>query len=135
MIKRSKPVEIDFKEEDIPDTYCLKCKAVGVYVLLKPRLYLQNEIVTDDENWRQCYRCGDLVENYNVRHDNNKLVPFSEPVNNPFDFGVSEIGGVTKRKLDYEDEEDIADDVKRELKKGSILLSYSNDMMTDNEND
>jgi hypothetical protein len=133
-IERGKPVDIDFEHTEDSKTYCQHCLKVNVYSLLKPRLYEKGEMpLSDDENWLQCYRCGKVTERYNLRYDNNRLVPFSEPSDDPFDFGQSSIQIVKGRNLEEEANKRFDDDfdyikddnLKNELRKGNILLSYS----------
>jgi hypothetical protein len=125
-IKRSKAKEIDFKEVHEEPTFCQHCSKVGVISKLQARLYGKDEIPIDDENWLMCYRCGRLVEIYNIKHESERLKGFTEPSDDPFDFGRSEILGIKrdlKKPKDYDDIKD--DNLRNELRKGSILLEYS----------
>ena len=129
-IKRSPPKEIDFKQGDQDEpTFCQHCAKVGLQIRLEPRLYGKDEIPYDDENWKQCYRCGRLVEIYNIKYESERLSGFTEPSDDPFDFGNSQISGLKKRDIhrdkDKEYEEIKENELKQELRHGSILLNYS----------
>ena len=138
LIKRSKVNEVDFFEQDNEQeiTHCQNCKSVGIISVLQGRLYGENEEPSsDDENWKQCYKCGKIVEIYNVQHENDKLKGFTEPVENPFDFGQNQVDGLTNRRSNMkkrkqeEDYDYIKDsEIKAQLKHGDILLDYSESM-------
>ena len=107
---------------------------------MKPRLYQSEEIPTDDENWLMCYRCGKVTPIHDVRYDNDKLVPYSEPSDNPFDFGPAMLSSKPRdleeeanRKFeeDFSEVQDI--NLRNELRKGNILLSYSESDNADTE--
>ena len=44
----------------------------------------------DNENFRQCYNCGDVVPIYEVKHE-PKVRDFVETTDNPFDFNSEKI--------------------------------------------
>lgn len=134
-IKRSKINEIDFTgdDEDEPVTYCQNCIKVGLYERLQPRRYDKDALVgTDDENWRQCYRCGRIVEIYNIKYETERLRGFTEPSADPFDFGKANISGTklrrdeNKKKTQMEDYSYIKEpEIRAALRSGSILVHYS----------
>ena len=130
-IKRSKVKDVDFRigDDEQERIYCQHCSEVGVISKLQPRLYGEGEIPYDDENWKMCYRCGRLTEIYNIKHETERLQGFTEPSDDPFDFGNSQISGIKTRdvhKPKVDDYEDIKDEnLKSELRKGSILVEYS----------
>ena len=80
----------------------------------------------EHENWKQCYRCGRLVEIYNIKYETDKLRGFTEPSDDPFDFGKAQISGIKRDIRKPKEYEDIKDEnLRNELRKGSILLEYS----------
>jgi len=72
--------------------YCQQCINAGVKSPLQKRMYRFNEktkqveIITDSdqEKFRQCYNCGDVVPVYEVKLE-PKIEDFIETSDNPFD--------------------------------------------------
>lgn len=79
--------------ENKEDSFCQSCWAVGIKSTLQKWLYRFNhetkkmEAITDpdNENWRQCYTCGDIVPIYEVKAE-PRITDFVETTDNPFDY-------------------------------------------------
>ncbi len=113
----------------------------NVRSVLGNRIYFPDKsgdivIPPDTDNWRQCYECGSIYPRYNVKQE-SELVDVVEALHNPHGFGNGVIVGVgeahkfdrtgmrqykRKRKQDLSYIKD--DDLRRELEKGSKLISY-----------
>lgn len=131
--------EGDNDNDDSIKSYCKHCLEFGFKVQLKNRIYPEEEpIPIDHENWKQCHECGLIVPFYELEKEAS-IKDVVETVDNPFDVGTSflgidkrtSVGGKNARKKRERQRQldDIKDDeVKRELKKGSTLLSYSKEM-------
>jgi len=123
---------IEFLDEtDI--RYCRHCLDYGFSSVLKNRVYPEGEpIPSDHENYLQCHECGSIVPVHETEKEAT-LKDIVSTTDNPFDAGKSFLG-IDSRKLrkkrkqkdsfDYIED----DDVKRELKKGHTVLSYSEEM-------
>lgn len=137
--RRSRYGIVDFSEGDNDDndsekiSYCKHCLEYGFMVPLKNRIYPDNEpIPVDHDQWRQCHKCGLMILVYELEKEAS-IKDVVETVDNPFDIGTSFLGIdsrlAKKRKRLRNKEKDFDyindDDLKRELKKGSTLLSYS----------
>lgn len=131
MIRRSGIEIIDFTEYDENIRYCKSCLEYGFQVALKNRLYENNQIAVDHEDWLQCYQCGSIYSVNEVQQE-AKIKDVVEKIENPLDIAKNEFLGVDSRKSarkkrerkhDYDWIKD--EDLKRELRKGAILESYS----------
>lgn len=139
-IKRSNIEIVDFNEGDYTDdnddtkkSYCKHCEQYGFKIPLKNRIYSEGPIPPDHDQFRQCHECGTIVPVYELE----KEAPIKDVVetsDNAFDIGKNEILGVDsrsakrrKRLKDKQQDFDYIndDDLKREMKKGSTLISYS----------
>jgi len=112
--------------------YCKHCLEYGFQVSLRNRLYPDNQIAIDHENWKQCYQCGSIYP-VNELQKESKIKDIVETVDNPHDFGKSEFLAVDvrrrRKRLEQFDDDGINDeDVKRELRQGRTLLSYSEEI-------
>lgn len=140
-IKRGGVMALHSKEEveEKRIRYCTRCEELfGVEARLGPRIMPLDEATgkpipkpTDYELWLECRNCGTVY----AKHE-TKAEPVLDSVikakDNPFDKG--KIKGVEKRKKiskrgnnprvkQHEDMKD--EDLQRDLKSGSILVSYS----------
>jgi hypothetical protein len=128
---------VDFYEDDDERkiAVCSRCLKFGIESVLKNRIYPDNQIPVDHENWLQCYNCGLIVPIYELQKE-SQIKDVVETIDNPFDIGTSflgidkrtSVGGKNARKKKERQKEldDIKDDeVKRELAKGNTLLSYT----------
>jgi hypothetical protein len=132
--RRSKVGMIDFSENEFRDdeqvSYCKHCQEYGFKVRLRNRIYPDNEpIPVDKDNWKQCLDCGTIYPVYELEKE-SQIKDVVETVDNPFDIGKSFLGidsrKARKKRERQRELDDINDeDLKRELKKGSTLLSYS----------
>ena len=113
------------------ESYCENCKQVGVNSRLQKRVYRfndKNEPVVDttaDENFVQCYTCGNVVPIYEVKHE-PKLADFVEITDNPFD----SINSNKMEVLNQSANEAIADKrnpIKRKYKQKKEFISSVND--------
>ena len=121
-------------------SYCEDCLKVKILSPLKHRIYLdENGKITnpapDANKWKQCWTCGLIVAVYEVKQE-SKLDTLTEPRNNPFKFGNSEVSteesrkfdrtGKTqhKRKFKQDLEQYKEEDIKQALRKGQRLDSY-----------
>jgi hypothetical protein len=121
-------------------SYCEDCLKVKILSPLKHRIYLdQNGKITnpgpDANKWKQCWTCGVIVGVYEAKQE-AELDTLTEPRDNPFKFGNSEVHtgesrkidrtGKTqrKRKLKQDLSEYKEEDVKEALRKGKTLVSY-----------
>jgi len=138
MISRPSNYEIvDFngdKEDDDSISYCKHCEKFGFKVPLRNRIYPNNEpIPPDQDQWRQCHECGSIVPIYELEME-PAINDFVETIDNPFDNAKGTMLGIDNRKAsrkkkqkpnyDYIKDEDL----KRELRKGNTLISYSESM-------
>ena len=143
-IKRSHIEIVDFNEGDYIDgnddskkSYCKHCEQYGFKSILRNRIYPNIEpIPVDHDQWRQCHECGLIVPIYELQKE-SEIKDVIETTENPFDSAKDQflgtdnrtsVGGKKARKkrerqkeFDYIND----DDLKRELRKGSTLLSYS----------
>jgi hypothetical protein len=138
-IKRSHIEIVDFNEGDYIDdnddskkSYCKHCLEYGFKIPLRKRIYQNEPIPSDHDQWRQCHECGLIVPVYELQKE-SEIKDVVETVENPFDIAKNEFLGTdsrsAKKRKRLKDKQDFDyindDDLKRELKKGSTLLSYS----------
>jgi len=128
---------VDFnvdKEDDDSISYCKHCEKFGFKVPLRNRIYPNNEpIPPDQDQWRQCHECGSLVPIYELEVE-PVINDFVETIDDPFDNAKNTMLGVASRtvrrkkrqKLDFDHIKEL--DLKKDLKKGYTLLSYSESM-------
>jgi hypothetical protein len=126
----------DYSENERRVSYCRKCLEYGFRIPLKNRLYPKGQpIPPDNENWLQCYQCGDIVPIYEKQNE-PVIQDFVETVDNPFDIAKDEFLVVDSRKARTRDRKkkemfgDINDpDLKRELASGQTkLISYTENL-------
>jgi len=137
-IKRSNIEIVDFGEGDYTDdnddtkkSYCKHCLEYGFKVPLQNRIYQNEPIPPDDERskWVQCHDCGLIVPIYELEKE-SQIKNVVDTLESPFELG-SDFLGVDSRKLGKkkrkQNEYDYIQDeqLKQELRKGSTLLSYS----------
>jgi hypothetical protein len=131
---------VDFSSEEFKEdetiSYCKHCLEFGFKVPLKNRIYPEGEpIPPDHENYKQCHECGLIVPVYELEKEAS-IKDVVETSDNAFDIGKSFLGvdsRKARRKARKKEElfSDIQDeDLKRELRKGHTLLSYSEDQPT-----
>jgi hypothetical protein len=130
---------IDFSDDEFRDdeqaSYCKHCLQFGFKVPLQNRIYPEGEHVpADKDQWKQCLDCGSIYAVYELEKE-SQIKNAVEPISSPFDSGVEFLGVDSrasrrkKRKRQQDDYDYINDeDLKRELRKGSTLLSYSEEM-------
>ena len=121
----------DEKEEEV--RYCKTCIEFNVYSPLKNRLYENNEMEIDHENWLQCYSCGSIYAVNEVQKEAT-IKDVVEKIDNVHEIAKSQFLGVNPRKrknrLQQEDEYgDIKEpELKAELRNGHELISYSEEI-------
>ena len=76
-------------------SYCEDCLKVKILSPLRHRIYLdENGKITnpapDANKWKQCWTCGLIVGVYEAKQE-VELDTLTEPRNNPFKFGNSEV--------------------------------------------
>jgi hypothetical protein len=137
-IRRSHIEIVDFNEGDYIDdnddtkkSYCKHCLEYGFKVPLKNRIYQNEPIPVDHDQWRQCHECGLIVPVYELQKE-SEIKDVVETVDNPFDIGKSFLGidsRSARRKMKKKKElfGDINDpDLKREQASGQTqLISYT----------
>jgi hypothetical protein len=121
-------------------SYCQDCLNVGVLSKLKHRIYLdENGRITspapDADKWKQCWECGAIVGVYEAKLEAD-IETLTEPRDNPFKFGNTEVRTEESRKFDRTGKtqrkkklkQDLSqhkeEDIKAALRKGSTLVSY-----------
>jgi hypothetical protein len=133
--RRPKVGVIDFSDdefgEDEPKSYCKHCLEYGFQVPLQNRIYPEGEPVpADKDQWKQCLDCGSIYAAYELEKE-SQIKNVVETIDSPFDSGVEFLGvdsrKSSRKKRKQDDDYDYIndEDLKRELKKGSKLLSYS----------
>jgi len=138
--RRSTYGYVDFGEDDNHEkiSYCKNCLEYGFMVPLKSRIYADNEpIPVDHDQWKQCHTCGLIVPVYELQKE-SEIKDVIETSDNPFDISKNQFLGLDtrksarKRKKQKDNQKDFDwipdEEIKRELKKGSTLLSYSEEM-------
>jgi hypothetical protein len=123
-----------YKEQGEAISYCPTCAKGGIKQKMEERIYLPNEfgktIIPADANlWRQCHRCGLILPIYNLKHE-GRLKSELVVQTNPFDKGKTagiQANRLGKSKRGKQSEEDFYqdEDLKREIRKGSQVLGYS----------
>ncbi len=140
MIRRSRAEIVDFSSDDNEKiiSYCKHCLEYNLKVPLKNRIYPDNQIPVDHDQFLQCHNCGLIVPVYEIEKEAT-IKDVVETIDNPFDQGKSflgidsrtSIGGKNARKKRDRQRalDDIKDpDLKHELASGQIvLISYSED--------
>jgi len=132
-------IEGIYTEEDLEDNEeleklnCPFCIKVGLHIPLGPKILMPNEVKQPDyENWLQCSRCAEIIPIYQAEKEES-IKDEVTTIQNPFEESKGEVLGAHrkgKRKnrkdtdLDWIHDEDL----KRKLKHGSTLLSYSEEM-------
>ena len=124
--ERSEIGIMDFTEDEKEIRYCKRCLEFNVNSVLRNKLYENNQVEIDHENWLQCHHCGTVYAVNEVQKEAS-IKDVIEKIDNPYEIAKNQFLGVNPRKrrnrLQQEDEfED--DDVERELKKGSTLIDY-----------
>jgi hypothetical protein len=126
---------VDFSDDEFRDeqvSYCKYCLDYGFEVPLQSRIYAEGvPVPADKDQWRQCIDCGTVYAIHEIEKE-SKIKNAVEPISSPFDSGVEFLGVDSrtsrrkKRQRKQDDYDYINDeDLKRELKKGGKLLSYS----------
>jgi hypothetical protein len=136
LIKRSSIEIVDFNEDDYIDdnddakkSYCKHCLEYGFKVPLRNRIYQNEPIPSDHDQWRQCHKCGLIVPIYELEKEAS-IKDVVETVVHPFDAGKDFLG-IDSRKLKKRTQKDGMDyinddDLKRELASGQTrLISYT----------
>jgi hypothetical protein len=132
---------VDFSEGDYIDdnddckkSYCKHCLEYGFKVPLKNRIYQNEPIPVDHDQWRQCHECGLIVPIYELQKEAS-IKDVIETVENPFDIGTSflgidkrtSVGGKNARKKRERQKELDAiqnKDIKMELQKGNQVTIH-----------
>jgi len=126
-IERSIIGIMDFSEDDEEIRYCKKCLEHNVYSPLRNRLYEDNQVEIDHENWLPCYSCGEIYSINEVQKEAT-IKDVIEKIDNAHEIGKNQFLGVDpRRKKQVEDEYEYIKEpeLKAELRNGSELISYS----------
>ena len=122
-------------------SYCQDCLKVKILSPLRNRVYLDDDgkianPAPDADKWRQCWTCGAIVGVYETKLE-VELDTLTEPRDNPFKFGTSQVMSGESRKVDktgntqrkkkftQDLEQYKEEDIKQALRKGSKLVSYT----------
>ena len=130
----SEPISGNIITKEIP-AYCPKCAILHFQSRLQPRVYREDELIAgqlpyDHNQWLQCYNCGVSVPKHDIPNK-GELTTDIEPIRSKFSIeNVNERLEKPKHRRGFneriEREDDIKDpEVKKALKKGAKLLSYS----------
>lgn len=124
---------MDFTEDEPEQVqYCKHCLEFNVYSPLKDRIYPDGqEVQPEKENWRMCYECGSVYAVYELEKQSkikNAVETISSPLESGSEFLAVDFRNRKKRLQEFDDDGINDDDVKRELRKGDTLLSYSEEM-------
>ena len=132
--ERSKPQIMDFTEDEKEEVrYCKRCLEFNVHSPLKNRLYENNQVEIDHENWLQCHHCGSIFAVNEVMREAT-IKDVIEKIDNPHEISKNQFLGVNprrkKNRLEQEDEyEEIKErELVAELRNGSELISYSEEI-------
>lgn len=129
---------VDFYEDDSVDerkiAVCSRCLKFGIESVLKNRIYPDNQIPIDHDQWLQCHNCGLVVPIHEAKIEPTikNIIETSEPsevAKNQF-LGVDNRtieNKKGKKRLEQFEYDDINDqDLKRELASGQTkLISYT----------
>lgn len=125
---------MNFSEDDTEEIrYCKRCLEFNVYSPLKNRLYENNQVEIDHENWLQCFHCGSVYAVNEVQKE-PMIKEVIEKINNAHEISKNQFLGVNprrkKNRLEQDDEYEVIKEpeLKAELRSGSELISYSEDM-------
>jgi hypothetical protein len=132
---------IDFSDDEFKDdeqvSYCAHCLQYGFKVPLQNRIYPEGKPVpADKDQWKMCLDCGNIYAVYELEKE-SQIKDVAETIQSPFDsvvdfLGIDRrvLGKKSRKRKQQQDDYDYVndDDLKRELKKGSKLLSYSEEM-------
>lgn len=126
---------VDFTEDEKEEVrYCKRCLEFNVYSPLRNRLYENNQVEIDHENWLQCYSCGFIYAVNEVQREAT-IKDVVEKIDDAHEIAKNQFLGVNPRKkrnrLKQEDEyEDIKEpELKAELRNGSELIDYSEEQI------
>ena len=128
-IERSEIGIMDFTEDEKEEIrFCKRCLKFNVYSVLRNRLYKDNQVEIDHENWLQCYSCGKIYAVNEVQRE-PMIKDVIEKIHNAHEIGKHEFLGVNPRKkknrLEQDEYEDIKEsELKAEVRSGSELISY-----------
>ena len=112
-------------------SYCKHCLDYGFQVPLGNRIYPEGEPKpADADQWKQCVDCGTIYPIHELEKKAT-ITDVVETAERPFDSGKDFLGIESRklRKMQRKQQDDYDyindEDLKRELRKGSKLLSYS----------
>ena len=125
------PINARSNQREIP-SYCPRCAANGIRsheTMLKPRL---DYFAYDREDWRQCYFCANIIGKPDIPKP-GELTTDIEPVRNKFNLKQDDEMDIPRPKhrrgfnerLNRNESEIKDPELKRELKKGAKLISYT----------
>jgi len=135
-IKRSGTVFISSQvSEDKKIKYCPVCERHKVKHILSKRVYNELELIFgqlphDHDKWLQCFYCGNIFLKDNVRQEGKLMTEIEIPKSSMPPGETGEHLPKPKHRRGFNErlqqEPEIKDsELKRELKKGAKLLSYS----------
>ena len=135
----AEPISGNIRIREIP-VYCETCASHGLQNKLGPRIYKEEELVSgqipyDASQWLHCYHCNTLVPKHDIKQEgtlstdieridtkfstiNRQPEHYEKPKHNRR--GFNERLDIDRKQGEIKDE-----DLRKELKKGSTLISYS----------
>ena len=134
----AEPISGNIYSRPIPE-YCPKCEQFGLRNKLGPRIYKEEELINgqipyDADQWRMCIYCGHLTARHDIPQE-GELGTDIEKITTKFTTAKREPEhyqkpkhrrGFNERLDERAKQGEIKDeDLRRELKKGANLISYS----------
>jgi hypothetical protein len=115
---RDKDVFSFIEDSEPSPLYCHRCEKAGLKLKLQPRLYEEDSIHYDADNWLQCYRCGLVIPLHEVKEE-VEFGPIVDIIDNPFDSGTEILAVDKKRKHKKKKQKDTEID-----EKGTVNVIY-----------
>ena len=94
-------IAIDEYEDEEQVRYCTQCYAVGVFSILKDRLFLDDKGKRQPdppyaEDFLQCWKCGFIVAVRETKPE-GVISGIVEPIDNPFCIGKTQLKPIERR--------------------------------------
>lgn len=97
-IERSEIGIMDFTEDGKEEIrFCKRCLEFNVHSVLRNRLYENNQIEIDHENWIQCYSCGSVYAVNEVQKE-PMIKDVIEKINNAHEISMNQFLVVNPKK-------------------------------------
>ena len=72
-------------------SYCKHCLEYGFKVPLRNRIYLNQPVPVDHENWKQCHECGLIVAVHELEKEAS-VTDVVDTVESPFEISIDFLG-------------------------------------------